>query len=146
MFDKAIAIGILILIGFALHYVLKKVGVRITIVRILFIWVFGALLTGVFGGGLLFYLGIIIMVIATALFFFNLFVTIPNKNDDAEFEKLLVKAKSGLLDESEAYTLLKKAIHYEARGQIEDAKVLYELIVRSNTSISGDAQSCLKNL
>ena len=146
MFYKVIAIVILVLAGLPLHWLLRKLGVKVTIVRILSIWGIGALFALLSGKGFLFYLGIIIMGLATALFLFHLFVVVPKKADDAEFEKLILKANSGSINEDEANSLLKKAIHYEIRGQTEDAKVLYELLVKSNTSFSADAQSCLKNL
>lgn len=152
MLDKAIAIVILVLAGLPLHWFLRKLGVKVTLVRILTIWVIGALFaflnfpTKLSGAGFLFYLGIIIMGLATALFLFQLFIVLPKKANDAEFKKLILKANSGSINEYEAHSLLKKAIHYETRGRTEDAKVLYELIVKSNTSFSADALSCLKNL
>ena len=146
MLDKAIAIAILIVVGLCLTWMSRKLGLKVTLARILALWVFGAVLAALSGEGFLLYIGIIGMGAATALFFFDLFVTRPKAASDAEFERIVQKAGSGFLDEDGAHTILKRAIHYEIKGQTEDARALYEILVRSNTSFVSDAQSCLKNL
>lgn len=144
MFDKAIAVGILILVGFCISALLKKIKVKITIIRLLFIWLIGAILAFSVGNGFLFYLGILFMGIATALFLFDLFIAKPQKAHENKIEELIKKAATRSIDEEEASILLKEATQHEAKGQIDDAKVLYELIVKSNTSFSEDAKSCLQ--
>ncbi len=145
MFDNAVVIVILVLVGSALAWVLRKGRVEITFARIFSVWVFGALFVSLTVGKFGTFLGFMIMLVASALFLSHVFITIPARKKDAAFEEVLLKAKSGFLNEDEACELLKKATQYEAKGQLSEAKHLYELIVKSDTPISLDAQSCLNN-
>lgn len=149
MFDKIIINVILfafaLLAGFLLHLLLKKYEIRVTNRTILVAVALGAV-ASIYGEGVLFFLGMTISILASVLYLFRIYILRPKEADDAKFEKLILKANSGSINENEAYSLLKKAVHYETRGQTEDAKIIYELLVKSNTSCSSDAQICLKNL
>jgi len=136
------AIGVGLLIGSVLTWLLRKAGVKITNKGTIFFVILGWFFI-LFSDYL--NLGILISTIGGTLFIYHRFITIPNKEKGAEFERILVKAKSGLLNKDEAYTLFKKASHNEAKGLLSEAKYLYELIVKCNTPISVDAQSCLNN-
>jgi hypothetical protein len=146
MFDTANAIAILVVTGLCLTWLSRKLGLKVTLARILALWVFGAILAYLSGEGFLLYVGIIGMGAATALFFFDLFVTRPKAASDAEFQKIVQNASLGILNEDGAHTLFQKATNYETKGKTDDAIALYEILVRSNTSFAADAQSCLKNL
>lgn len=151
MFEKIIISLILfafaLLAGFLLHLFLKKYKIRVTNQTILVAVVSGSIVSFVanfYGEGVFIFLGTTIIILASSLYLFRIYLLMPKEAEDAKFEKLMVKATSGAINDDEADSLLKKAVHYEHRGKIDDAKMIYELLVKSNTSCSSDAQICLK--
>jgi hypothetical protein len=107
------------------------------------VYIIGFFLLSNSDGGFLRWLGVFL------LFLPMIFLRIPiitksKKNAEAEYKKILIKAKSRLLNDKEAFWLLREAKRLEISGEFEEAKVLYELLLKSGTPASDDARSCLE--
>lgn len=150
MIDKAIAIAILVAIGFCIKLLFDKFKIKITYIRLLLIWGIGVLIFTVGKNTTLYFIGIALMVISTALFLFDILVNKPKlanqKEEEINYSKLMLAANNRQLNDDEAYQLLQKANRLETKGQFEDAIKLYELIILNNASASADAKICLREI